>query len=320
MNIPDIHKKFNTRNRCILYLETLKWNKKPVCPFCDSEKVYKRMLSIKYHCNSCNKDFTVLHDTIFEESKLPLSKWFVIIGLMLNAKQGISAKEIQRNVGTTYKTAWYSAMRVRCAMIDHCNIELENVVEMDETYVGGKPRYKYSKKDNEPNLSKLTSKRGRGTSKVPVVGIVERKNKIVLKVVDRLTSKNLVGMLKEFVNTDTSIVVTDEFKSYKAFDEIVQHYTVNHSKKEYVKGMMHTNTIEGFWSIVKNSIKGNYKAISKKYLPFYLVQAQYNYNHRNYSANLFEKFLKQALETDKPMIGYKPVKNVNKIVYKTCKK
>ncbi len=264
----------------------------------------------------------MLTDTIFEYSGLALSKWFVVIGLMLNTKTGISAKEIQRNVGITYKTAWYSAMRVRCAMIDHCNIELENVVEMDEAYIGGKPRKKYSKNPNDPNLSKVTSKRGRGTKKTPVVGIVERGDKIVLKVVEKLTSRNLMSMLREYVNLDKSIVVTDEFKSYKSFDDIIQHYTIHHSKKQWVKGMMHTNTIEGFWGIVKNSIKGNSVAVSKKYLPFYLVQAQYIYNHRKYKGNLFEKFLKQALKTDKSdfMEHYKPVKEAKKIVYNKCKK
>ena len=109
---------------------------------------------------------------------------------------------------------------------------------------------------------------------------------------------------------------------HKSFDDIVQHYTIQHSKKEWVKGMMHTNTIEGFWSLVKNSIKGNYRAVSKKYLPFYLVQSQYSYNHRNFTGNLFEEFMKQAVETDKSdfMEQYKPVKEVKKLVYDKCKK
>jgi len=242
--------------------------------------------------------------------------------LMMNTKTGISAKEIQRNVGVTYKTAWYSAMRVRCAMIDYDNIELHGIVEMDEAYIGGKPRHRYSTKDNKPTLSKVTTKRGRGTKKTPIVGIVERGDKVVLKVIEKLTSRNLLAMLKRFVNTKDTLVVTDEFRSYRSFDDIVQHYTIYHKKKQYVKGLMHTNTIEGFWSIVKNSIKGNYIAISKKYLPLYLVQSQYIYNHRHYKGNLFEKFLKQALKVDKTdyMEHYKPVKkNVKKLIYKPKK-
>ena len=223
----------------------------------------------------------------------------------------------------TYKTAWYSAMRVRCAMIDHKHVELSGICEMDEAYIGGKPRKTYIKDSNNPNLSKITSKRGRGTKKTPIVGIVERGDKIVLKVIEKLTSRNLTAMLKQFVKTDDAIVVTDGFRSYKSFDDIVQHYTIQHSKGEYVKGLLHLKSIEGFWSIVKNSIKGNYIAISKKYLPFYLVQSQYIYNHRKYTGNLFDKFLKQAVKVDKTdyMEHYKPVKkDVKKLIYKQLNK
>ncbi len=319
MNLLQIQRKFSTQNKCIAYLEKLRWNGKPTCPHCNSKMVYRRNKTNIWHCNHCNKDFTVLYDTIFEDTRLPLPKWFMVVGLMLNTKTGISAKEIQRNVGLTYKTAWYSAMRVRCAMIDYDNIELHGIVEMDEAYIGGKPRYRYKKGDNTPNLSKVTAKRGRGTKKTPIVGIVERGDKVVLKVIEKLTARNLMAMLKRFVDTKNALVVTDEFRSYRSFDDIVQHYTIQHKKKQYVKGLMHTNTIEGFWSIVKNSIKGNYIAISKKYLPLYLVQSQYVYNHRNYRGNLFEKFLKQAVRVDKTdyMEHYKPVKkDVKKLIYK----
>jgi transposase-like protein len=169
-------------------------------------------------------------------------------------------------------------------------------------------------------MSQITNKRGRGTKKTPIVGIVERKGEIVLKVIEKLTSRNLLAMLKENVKLDESIVVTDEFKSYKSFDEVVQHYTIQHSKKEYVRGAMHLNTVEGFWAIVKNSIKGSYRAISKRYLPLYLVQSAYNFNFRNYKGNLFEEFMKQALTTDKPMENYTTIKTVKETVYKQSPK
>jgi transposase-like protein len=248
-----------------------------------------------------------------------MTKWFMVIGLITNAKKGMSAKEIRRNIGITYKTAWYSAMRIRCGMVNNCKV-LQNLVEMDEAYIGGKPRQSYTARDNEPNLSQVTNKRGRGTNKVPIVGIVERDGDIVLKVIETLTSKNLLAMLKETVKTTNAVVITDEYKSYKKFDEIVEHLTVNHSKKQYVKGVAHTNTLEGFFSILKNSIKGNYIAISKKYLPFYLVHAGYIYNHRNFTGNLFEVCLQDMVTHEKPMEHYKPVKPVNEIVYKQCKK
>lgn len=202
-------------------------------------------------------------------------------------------------------------MRIRCAMIDDC-IELENIVEMDEAYVGGKPRKRTPK--NLPTLSSVTSKRGRGTSKVPIVGIVERKGKVVLKVMEKINGKNLTEMLRDSINKSNTIVITDEYKPYKSFDEFIQHLTIDHSK-EYSKGIVHTNTIEGFWSIIKNSIRGQYIVLSRKYLPLYLVQAQYIYNRRD-SSGLFDEFLKRAVSDEKCMINYKPIRSVDKIVYK----
>jgi transposase-like protein len=317
MTISEIYKKFDSKQKSVEYLAGLRWPKGVICPKCDSKNVVilKKQVG-RYHCNKCKTSFSVLTDTIFERSHLPLTKWFEIITLMLSAKRGIAAKQIKRDVRLTYKTAWYACMRVRCGMIDFDHMDLENIVEMDETYIGGKPRHRYKPQPNEPNLSVITEKRGRGTKKTPIVGIVERKGEVVIKVMEKLTSRNLLTMLKENVKTDKAIVVIDEFSSYKSFDDVVQHYTIDHSKKEYVKGAMHTNTIEGFWSIVKNCIRGNYIALSKKYLPFYLVQAQYIYNARNYEGDLFVRFLKEALVHDNPMENYKPIKQVKDIVYK----
>jgi len=319
MNTIEIQKKYNTKKKCLDYLEKLKWPKVVTCTKCNSKDIIRlKTQQGRFHCYDCKTTFSVLTDTIFEHTRLPLSKWFILISYMLNAKRGISANHLMRLTGVSYKTAWYIAMRVRCGMIDTCNI-LENIVEMDETYVGGKPRKRYKKGEEYTNISKMTDKRGRGTKKTPIVGIVERNGNIVLKVIQKLTAKNLLLMLKENVKTDNSIVVTDEFKSYVGFDKIVQHYTINHSKKQYVKGAMHLATIEGFWSIVKGSIKGNYIVLSRKYLPFYLVQAQYIFNFRNYKGNLFEKYLKEALQHDNPMEYYKPLKSVKSIVYSKCK-
>ncbi|WOK06607.1 IS1595 family transposase [Imperialibacter roseus] len=314
-NISTISKTYSTRTQCIAYLEKLRWNGKVISPFTGTDNVTKRKGTIYYHCNDTNKDFSVLHGTIFEGSKYPLPKWFLMIGLILNAKKGIAAKELQRNVGSTYKTAWYVAMRIRCAMIDDC-IELNNIVEMDEAYVGGKKRKAPS---NHPSISSVNTKRGRGTSKTPIVGIVERNGNVVLKVIEKLTTNNLMSFLKANVNTNTSIVMTDKLPAYKKFEEVVQHLTIDHGKG-YAKGIVHVNTIEGFWSIVKNSIKGNYVAISRKYLPFYLVQAQYIYNRRDAKHDLFKEFMLRAVSEQKCLTYYQPKKAVTKIVYRAKKK
>lgn len=321
MNLTTLSHKYNTKTKCIAYLEKLRWGKKPSCVFCgDKEHITKRNRTTRYHCNKCNKDFSVLVDTIFEDTRLPLTKWFQLIMLILNAKKGISAKQLMRDTNVGYPTAWFAAMKIRCAMINNCN-SLQHIVEMDEVYVGGKPRKRAKKyPDNVPILKEVEPiKRGRGTKKIPVVGIVERDGNIVLKVIEKLTSKNLLAMLKDNVKIDKSIVITDDFKSYRKFDEVVEHLTIEHSKGIYTKGSIHTNTIEGFFSILKNSIRGQYIAISKKYLPFYLVQAQYIYNNRNFKGNLFEEYLRNAVQHEKCLLNYKPKTDAKKIAFSKCK-
>ncbi len=260
-----------------------------------------------------------MYGTIFESSKLPLQKWFMLIALMLNARKGVSSMELHRHLGVTYKTAWYSAMRVRCAMIDE-TILLEGIVEMDEAYIGGKPR-KRNAPDNQATLSTVTTvKRGRGTKKVPVVGIVEREGekRVVTEVADRLTTKNMLELLKKYVNTEKSVMMTDDARFYNRFESEIQHLIINHSKGKYVDGIIHTNTIEGFWSIVKNGIRGEYHALSKKYLPFYLAEWSYKYNRRSDAkkAAAFEETIENAVVEEKPMVDYKPKGEVEGIVYR----
>lgn len=330
MNLTYLGTKYNTQEKCIAHLETLRWNGSPCCIHCNATNLTKRKNSIKWHCNSCNKDSSILYGTIFENSRLTLPKWFQLIFLMLNAKKGISAMQISRDVGTTYKTAWYSAMRVRCAMLDWGEM-LEGVVEMDETYVGGKPRKRNNSKRVTPeNVADLSTvydrddnriKRGRGTKKIPVVGIVERKGRVVAKVMDRLTSKELISLLKKTVKTKESTLMTDDFRSYKKMDELIERFVINHSSKEYSRGAIHTNTIEGFWSIIKNGIKGQYHVISKKYLPFYLAEYCYRYNRRQLTVSeAFEQTVDNAVVSAKCFEDYKPKSDVKRIVYPRRKK
>jgi len=244
---------------------------------------------------------------------------------MINAKMGISAKNISRDIGVTYKTAWYSAMRVRCAMLDWGE-QLEGIVEMDETYVGGKPRKRNNQQGvTEENVADLSTvynldspkvKRGRGTKKVPVAGIVERKGKVVAKVMDNLTSKELMKMLQRSVNVKNSTLMTDDFTSYKQMDAIIERFVINHSAKEYTRGAIHTNTIEGFWSIIKGGIRGQYRVLSKKYLPFYLAEYCYRYNRRQLTTGeSFNDVVEDSVDSEKKFNDYKPIGNVRRIVY-----
>lgn len=329
MNLTALGSKYNTKKKCIDQIEKIRWAGKPCCPHCESLSMTRRKDMITWHCNSCNTDTSVLYDTIFERSHLPLPKWFQLIFLMLNAKKGISARQLSGDIGCTYKTAWYSAMRVRCAMLDWGKM-LEGIVEMDETYVGGKPRKRNTPAHTAENTADLSNvytkwdkrvKRGRGTKKVPIAGIVERKGKVVAKVMDNLTSRELVAMLKKAVKTKGSTLMTDDFRSYKKMDELIERHVINHSSKEYARGNVHTNTIEGFWSIIKNGIKGQYHVISKKYLPFYLAEYCYRYNRRQLTmSDSFWETVRNAVSNDKCFTDYKPKGDVKRIVYPRSKK
>jgi transposase-like protein len=313
MNLSQLHSKFGTQNKCIAYLEKLRWGKHPYCVHCGSVNVKKRHEVIRWHCNDCKKEFSALVGTIFEDTRLPLPKFFEIIFLMNNAKMGISAAEISRAVGVKYHTAWYACHRVRCAMIDN-ELRLEGIVEFDEAYMGGKKRNRSKVSDNNPSLADVAVKRGRGTHKVPVVGAVEKKGRVYVKIIEKLTSRNLLAMLKQVVKTNESVVFTDGFKSYKSFDDTVEHITIKHSDG-FGKGIKTINTIEGFWSIIKNGIRGSYRAISKKYLPFYLAEFSYKYNNRNIQEDSFIKLLATAVKDEKCFLNYKPKGDIKEIVY-----
>jgi transposase-like protein len=319
MNLQQLHKTLGTQDKCIAYLEKLRWNKKPKCIFCESKNVKKRKDSMRWHCNNCNRDFSVLVGTIFEGTRLELPKFFEIMFLMINAKMGISASEIARNVGVKYQTAWFACHKIRCAMIDN-ELKLEGMVEFDEAYIGGKKRKPNKSEFNKANLGagSMTTKRGRGTHKTPIVGAVEKKGSIYVKIIEKLTARNLLAMLKDKVNTEESIVFTDDFKSYKQFDNAVEHITIKHSEG-YGHGIKTVNTIEGFWSIIKNGIKGSYRVVSKKYLPFYLAEFSYKYNNRHLQKNAFDKILANAVKDESCLINYKPKGNPREIVNRVSK-
>jgi len=309
MSLLELANRYNTQDRCVEHLEKLRWNNVPTCSHCGGiTQITKRKKSNIYHCNYCNKDFTVLVGTIFEHSRLPLQKWFALISLMLDAKQGISSSQLSRNTGISYHSAWYSTMRIRCAMIE--DIELSGLIESDETYIGGKPRKSYKKNSSNTQLSQVAenpdvllisnSKRGRGTSKAKIAGMVERKGRVVLQLMDTFSTTTLLSMLKRNVKLKNATVITDEAKFYNKFEDFVNHLTIKH-KEAFAKGNIHINTIEGFWSILKAGIKGNYKSISKRYMPFYLAEFAYRYNRRAKPKLMFDEFLKDALHESKCM-------------------
>ena len=282
MNIIEIFKKFPTQNDCIKHIESVRWKSKSVCPYCKSDRTTKA--EKRHHCNCCNTSFSATVGTIFHHTHLDLQKWFLAITLMINAKKGISSRQLARDIEVNKNTAWRMQMQIRKAMNEHETL-LKGIVEMDETYVGGKPR----KGDKKPR------KRGRGTTKTPVVGIVERKGRVFARKQSLLTFKGLKNTAKKHIDFENSILMTDDYKGYIPFKKIITHKTVNHSAKQYVDGNIHTNTIEGFWSLLKRGITGQYHTLSDKWLNKYITEFCFKYNHRT-NKNTFDLLLNNAVK------------------------
>ena len=185
MDLIEIFNKFPTQKDCIKHLEKIKWDNSPVCPYCYSTNSTKMPKENRHHCNACNTHYSVIVDTIFHDTRLPLQKWFLAFSLILNAKKGISSRQLARDIKVHRNTAWSMQQRIANAMTDDGKW-IKGIVEMDETYIGGKPRKTNNKDDNN-----LPLKRGRGTKKIPVVGIVERKGKVIAKKQYELRFKDL---------------------------------------------------------------------------------------------------------------------------------
>jgi transposase-like protein len=282
MNIIQIFQKFPTQESCVRHLEKKRWGDIPVCVYCGSINTNPLVKELRHHCNGCRKSFSVTVDTIFHQTHIPLQKWFLGISLIQNAKKGISSRQLARDLELPVYTSWSMAHRIRKSMQDNGKL-LEGIVEMDETYVGGKPR-KENHKDDDNDKG---NPRGRGTKKTPVVGMVEREGDVKAKAAAKssLKAKDLLKLILQHINTKETILVTDEYTGYNNMNDTVPHLTINHSY-EYAKGDVHTNTIESFWAIVKRGIMGQFHWVSKKYLNAYLDEFCYRYNTRNMDSSI----------------------------------
>ncbi len=290
MNIIQIIKKFPTQESCIKHLEQVRWDNKPICPYCTSINTNPLVKELRHHCNGCRKSFRVTVGTIFHHTAVPLQKWFLLISLMLNAKKGLSACQAARDIELRRPTVWCMMHRIRNGMKDNADL-LSGIVEMDETYVGGKPR-KENKKDDDGN-DKPSNPRGRGTKKTPVVGMVEREGEVRTQVASKyeLKAKDLRKIVHNNINIRNALLVTDEYMGYNNMNATIPHLSVNHSY-EYVNGDIHTNTIESFWAILKRGITGQFHWVSKKYLQNYLYEFEFKYNNRINKGNVtFESLL-----------------------------
>lgn len=257
------------------YLEHQRWPNGAICPHCESTRAYKLQARPDskrpvrkgvWKCRTCQKQFTVRIGTIFEDSHIPLYQWVSAFQFLCASKKGMSAHQLHRMLNITYKSAWFMAHRIRYAMAQPPSADkLQGIIEADETYIGGKAH----------------GKRGRGAdNKVPVFALVQRGGDVRSFKTDRVTSKNLKGMIREHVDKG-SIIMTDEFLAYKGLGkEFADHQTVNHGSGEYVRDNVHTNTAEGYFSLLKRGITGTYHHISQQHLDRYLAEFNFRYNSR----------------------------------------
>lgn len=279
MNIIETINRFPDQASCIFYLEELRWKNEPECPYCKGKQSSKRNETHRHQCNGCNRSYSVLVGTIFESTKLPLRQWFLAISLILNAKKGLSARQLSRDLGVNRKTGWYLQMRIRKAMQEGEDGGLfKGIVEIDETYVGGK-KANHSKKKRDARRNDQQQVTGY-QDKQPVIGLLEREGRIKLQVVEKAHGKTIKPIIEQTVSKEATLV-TDGFGGYAGLSKLYyEHQILNKEKEEYVRGKYHTNTIEGFWTLLKRGIYGQYHKVSAKYLQSYLDEFTFKYNHR----------------------------------------
>jgi transposase-like protein len=289
MNLPKLVERFGSEDKCHAYLEELRWPDGVECPRCESKKISRIASRRQFDCDGCRYQFSVRVGTLFHDSKLPLWKWFLATYLMIESKKGMSANQLKRTLVVSYKTAWYLCHRIRSAMEGGEEAELlRGVIEADETWIGG---YK-SERD------------GGGRSKrhlAIVLGAVERGGDVHLRLAKSADHETVHKFLKDVVE-DADAIYTDSWRSYQGIgrelgDGTAKHQTVNHHAEEWVRGDVHTQTIESVWSLFKRSIVGSYHHMSVKHLPAYLEEMEWRFNNRE-NPFLFRDTLLRLVEGD----------------------
>lgn len=273
-SIIELLQAFPTEQSCIDHLTELRWNGNVVSPFDSTSKVYS-CKDNKYRCRNTGKYFNVRTGTLFDNTKVPLQKWFLAIWIVTSHKKGISSIQLSKDIDVTQKTAWFMLQRIRnCFGFDNDG-ELDNQVEVDETFVGGKNKNRHESK-------KVEFSQGRSVKdKTPVVGFVERDGKLIAKQVEDTKLETLTNEIVKRVKQSAS-VFTDEWLGYNALQRIYDHSVIKHKANEYVNGHIHTNTIEGFWSLLKRGIVGIYHFTTKKHLQKYVDEFVFRYNTRKF--------------------------------------
>lgn len=280
--VKDFHKRFPDDDTCLDWLRHNLYPETIECANCHKQAKYYRITTRKvYGCEFCGYQISPTAGTIFHKSSTALTTWFYVIYQMAQTRGGISAKQIERETGVTYKTAWRMCKQIRHMLFEDMP-PFKGDVEMDESYFGGRKH----------------GKRGRGAAgKTAVFGIVQREGMVEARVVPNVRRKSILPLVESNVHKSAH-VFTDEMHTYKALPSMgYTHDTVPHGLNIYVLGNVHTNTIEGFWSNVKNGIRGVYHAVSAKYLQSYLDEYAFRYNNRKSVTPMFDLFMRRVFDT-----------------------
>jgi transposase-like protein len=280
MTLRQLMETFPTNDSCKQFVLEHRWRDGVVrCPHCGNPSVYK-LHTRPFHwlCKPCkNYRFSVISGTIFENTKYPLKTWFEVLWQILNSKKGVSALQIQRQIGSgAYKTAWYMCHRLRASMKDPEFKQLMGIVEVDEAYIGGKQENRHWK-----DRQKYRGGGAAHTGKTTVIGAISRKGNVVCQIIEDTSADTLSGFVETAVSEKVTLIATDEWGGYRDLRHFFPHEVVRHSAGEYVRGEVHTNNIESFWSLLKRGVIGTYHHVSKKYLPLYLAEFQFRFNNRN---------------------------------------
>ena len=286
MTIAQFEKQFPNEDACRDYLTANRWPQGVRCPRCEHEHVYA--LETRPHhwqCHNCavaGYRFSVLVGTIFENTNKPLRDWFRVMHMMLTSKKGISALQVYRVMGFgSYNTALLMCNKIRAALGNTEFKQLVGYVEVDETFVGGKAKNKHKGPGGRGDFGGTG-----GTGKAIIVGAVKRKGNVIARVVENTSKDVLDAFVRLAVSTKVSLISTDEHRGYMHLGKRYPHGFVRHGQGQYVHGAIHTNTIEGFWSIVKRGIVGTFHKVSAKYLPLYVNEFEFRYNNRK-NADIF---------------------------------
>jgi transposase-like protein len=321
MNIIEISEKFPAEIDCIKHFEQARWGDTITCPYCFSIEIWDRAKDLRLHCKSCKKSFSVTTNTHLHNTRLPLKKWMFAFSIVSDAKKGLSAMQMQRNLNIMYPTAWAMYHKIREIMsIENNEVVLDDVTESDSTYIGGKPRKCQSEAKGTPKhipeLDELKEKyetkgyrfkegkykkpckigkqpRGRGTDKSIVTGVIERGGDVFAEVVKNTNFSELKKIIDKHVQTNKSVMIMDKDTSNVKLSKLIDSVVIDHSKMYSYRGL-NSNSIESFWAIIKRQIMGQHHHVSPEYLNNYVQETVFKYNNRKVD-DMFETLVKLSM-------------------------